>query len=218
MKRKQTIFALLITSLFIALVSSGCYTKLYRPGMETDGPFSSNTLYNRYDSSAIDTTLLREDWIRDYYPDDGWSYWGGYRDSYHHPRWGFDFYNFSPGYYSSYYGYYDYYGSPWWYRNNYHRPWYYGGGGYGGGGDIGEPPSQRDGRRTRPGYSDGTGAYGTPPSGGTGGTTYQQPSGGSSGGSGGGSNTGEARNDNSTQKGGSSSDDGGQKRNGKRRR
>jgi len=213
MTRKQTLSALLITSLFIALVSSGCYTKLYRPGMEMNGPYSTNQLYNRYDSSAIDTTLTRDDWIRDYYPDDNWYDWGGYRGYYQQPRWGFDFYHFSPGYYSSYYGYYDYYGYPWWYRNHYTRPWYYGG--YSSPGGIAEPPSTREGRRTRPHYNGGGSTYNSPPSGG-GSSVYSNPSSGSSSSSGGNHDARKA--DTSPKKQKSTSDNGGQKRNGKRRR
>jgi len=164
MKRKKTLTALFVTSVFVMLLSSGCYTKFYRPGMEMDGPFSSNELYNRYDSSAIDTTLTREDYIQDYYPESGgWYDWGSYRN-YPRTRWGFDFYNFSPGYYHSYYGYYDYYGSPWWSRNGYgNNNWWYRGGGHGGyNTSPGEPPSQRDGRRPRDSYNGGAPSTTTP--------------------------------------------------------
>ena len=94
-----------------ALLSSGCYTKFYRPGMELSGRGPYDTLYNRYDSTAIDTTLTPPV-ITDEYPRRGydsydsydrWSSWGRPRT-----RWGFDFYNYDPGYYRSYYGYYDY--------------------------------------------------------------------------------------------------------------
>ncbi|MBU1919276.1 hypothetical protein KKG66_00400 [bacterium] len=165
MKRKKTLSALLITGVFVMLVSSGCYTKFYRPGMEIEGPYSASELYNRYDSSAIDTTLTKGDYFPDYYPDNGWYNWGSYR-YYPHTRWGFDFYNFSPGYYHTYYGYYDYYGTPWWNRYDYNRDhwWYRGGGGYNT--SPGEPPETREGRRQRESYSGG-------------GATYTQPSGGS---------------------------------------
>ena len=169
-KQKKTVTALFVTSVFVMLLSSGCYTKFYQPGMEMEGPFSSNELYSRYDSSAIDTTLTREDYIQDYYPgNNGWYDWGSYRN-YPHTRWGFDFYNFSPGYYHTYYGYYDYYGTPWWNRYGYNRGnnWWYRGYGGGHGGTPGEPPEQREGRRTRDTYTGG-------------GSTYTQP-GGSSGG------------------------------------
>lgn len=165
MKRKKTLTALFITSIFVMLVSSGCYTKFYRPGMEMDGPYSSSELYNRYDSSAIDTTLTKGDYFPDYYPDNSWYYSGGYM-TYPRTRWGFDFYNFSPGYYQSYYGYYDYYGTPWWNRYDYNRNnWWYRGG-YGGGYNTspGEPPEQRDGRRQRDSYSGGGAVYTQPSS------------------------------------------------------
>jgi hypothetical protein len=176
MMRKHTLLALLLTGILAMLVTSGCYTKFYRPGMEMNGSFSSDQLYERYDSSAIDTTLTRQDWYPDYYPYNsdysgnnyGWNDWGRPRG---YTRWGFDFYNFSPGYYHSYYGYYDYYGSPWWNRSYNRRPWYYGGGGSAG---PSEPPSQRDGRRQREGSRGPGGAYsppGTPSSGGV----YQAP-------------------------------------------
>jgi hypothetical protein len=176
MKRMKTLTTLFVTSLFVILLSSGCYTKFYNPNMEINGPYSANELYSRYDSSAIDTTLTREDWAPEYYPDNGWNNSGGYY-SYPRTRWGFDFYNFSPGYYNSYYGYYDYYGSPWWYNDRYdNNSWWYrhGGGYYGGGtGAPGEPPSQRDGRRERDTYSgDGSGSTYQPGGSSGGGAVY----------------------------------------------
>ncbi|MBI5060102.1 hypothetical protein HZB60_10030 [candidate division KSB1 bacterium] len=140
-----------------ALLSSGCYTKFYRPGMEMTGRGPYDTLYDRYDSTAIDTTLTAPV-ITDEYPPrsydhyDQWSYWGRPRT-----RWGFDFYNYDPSYYQSYYGYYDYYGVPWW-RNWYRDPWWY----YGGQPGVpGAPEQPRErGRREAGG---GPGSIGTPP-------------------------------------------------------
>ena len=128
-------------------MSTGCYTKLYRPGMEDNGPVSMGSLYNRYDSTAIDTTLTKPETV-DVYPNydpyyyDNWSAWGRPRG---YTRWGFDFNRFSPNYYWGYYGYYDYYGRPWW------QDWHHNhGGGWWGGtpGAPGEPPSTRPGRRS----------------------------------------------------------------------
>jgi len=138
---------LLAAALGLVITSTGCYTKLYRPGMEDAGPFSSQSLYNRYDSTAIDTTLTKPE-VADSYPDYGnydyygWSQWGRPRG---YTRWGFDFDRFSPNYYWSYYGYYDYYSRPWWHDWNNRNPWWYGPGTPGA---PGEPPSQRPGRRS----------------------------------------------------------------------
>lgn len=155
---------ILITTLLVML-TAGCYTKMYRPEgerMGQAGPYDQ--IYNRYDSTAIDTTLTRPE-ITDVYPqeDYGWYSWGRPRT-----RWGFDFYNYSPGYYWTYYGYYDYYSVPWW--NRYYDPWY--GWGWAPPSGPSEPPSQRDyGRRGRSG--EGGGPYATPP--GQGGGSYAQP-------------------------------------------
>ncbi len=139
-----------IPAVLVWLFVTGCYTKLYRPGF--NGPpetMSSETLYERYDSSAIDTTLERTDVFGETYPGyndyydryDRWDTWGRYRPR---TRWGFDFYHYSPPYYSGYYGWEDYYGYPWWY--SYDRG-YWGGSG-GGTAAPGEPPSKRPfGRR-----------------------------------------------------------------------
>ena len=149
----------------LALFTAGCYTKLYRPGdapMGQTGPY--DRLYNRYDSTAIDTTLTQPEYEDTYTEDYGWSYWGRHR----YPRWGFDFWNFSPDYYWSYYGYYDYYSVPWWQR--YYDPWYYWGWTPPSG--TSEPPAQREyGRRGRP--TEGSGPYAAPPPGGGG--SYAQP-------------------------------------------
>jgi hypothetical protein len=146
----------------LALMTAGCYTKFYRPGMErAGGPYSS--LYTRYDSSAIDTTLM-PDTTAQYdqgYPGyqpyyDNWSYWGRPRGM---TRWGFDFNHFDPSYYNSYYGYYDYYGVPWW--NNWYSPGYpYWGGGSG---QPGEPPSRRDVGRREHGDTGGGNVAAPPP-------------------------------------------------------
>jgi hypothetical protein len=135
---------LFISALVVVLFSSGCYTKLYRANMEQNGPFTTDELYQRYDSTAIDTTLTEPEYV-DTYPDYGygWNSWGRPRG---YTRWGFDFNRFSPDYYWSYYGYYDYYGRPWWDNWRYRYPWWYHGGG---GGGPAEPPSQRPGRRMR---------------------------------------------------------------------
>jgi hypothetical protein len=97
------------------LLTAGCYTQFYRPGMEQAGTGPYDQLYDRYDSTAIDTTLTSEDWSgTGTYPEDRWDNWYSWGGLRRHPRWGFDFDAFSPGYYWSYYGYYDYYGVPWW--------------------------------------------------------------------------------------------------------
>ena len=95
--------------LLIAFALSGCYTKFYKPGMEmANDPYSQ--LYNRNDSTAIDTTLTKGDWDgSNQYPNyddyrnnnnsyDRWNYWGRPRNR---TRWGFDFDNFYPDYYST---------------------------------------------------------------------------------------------------------------------
>ncbi|MCB9367278.1 MAG: hypothetical protein H6506_02085 [Calditrichaeota bacterium] len=192
---------LLAAVLGLVILSTGCYTKLYRPGMEDMGPFSQSTLYNRYDSTAIDTTLTKPETV-DVYPNNyndyyGWSSWGRPRG---YTRWGFDFDRFSPNYYWSYYGYYDYYGRPWWQDwNRYNNPWWY----YGGGsGEPGEPPSQRPGRRSSdtgvPPAVIGNGGYASPP-------VYVNPA------------PAPAQPDPNTQKS-PPAEDNSQKRNGKRRR
>lgn len=165
----KTRILILFTTLGLLVLSTGCYTKLYRPGMEDQGPFSENSLYNRYDSTAIDTTLTKPETV-DVYPNydpyyyDNWSYWGRPRG---YTRWGFDFNRFSPNYYWGYYGYYDYYGRPWWHDWHHNRPWW-----GGSPGKPGEPPSQRPGRRSSdvspPPIYNGGGATG-------GGATYNPP-------------------------------------------
>lgn len=198
MKARILLFSM---TLGLIILSTGCYTKLYRPGMDNMGPFSSNTLYNRYDSTAIDTTLTKPD-VVDVYPNPyndyyGWSYWGRPRG---HTRWGFDFDRFSPNYHWSYYGYYDYYSRPWWYDWHHRDPWWYGGGG---GGGPSEPPSQRPGRRSND--------AGVPPAviGGGGGSppAYVQPN-----------PTPPSQPAPPETKNPASQDDNSQKRNGKRRR
>ncbi len=156
----NTMTKTILLAAVLALLTAGCYTKLYRPeGMAMDqrGPYDQ--IYNRYDSTAIDTTLTPPEYS---YPEDdyGWYYWGQSR----YPRWGFDFWNYSPGYYWSYDGFYDYYGTPWWSR--YSDPWYHWG--WSPPSEPQEPPSQRNfGRRERPSGSGGD--YAPPPSGGSGG-------------------------------------------------
>jgi hypothetical protein len=128
--------------------------------MEQSGQGPYSTLYNRYDSTAIDTTLTKPEGTSEYppaEPDYGWYGWGRPRG---YTRWGFDFDRFDPSYYWSYYGYYDYYSRPWWYSYNdpYWGGWYPGY--YGGNGVAGEPPSKRPvGRRDR---TSGSGSYGSP--------------------------------------------------------
>jgi len=156
----HTMTKTVILAALLAFLTAGCYTKLYRPEgapMGARGPYDQ--IYSRYDSTAIDTTLTKPE-VSDVYPEDdyGWSYWGRSR----YPRWGFDFWNFSPSYYWTYYGYYDYYAVPWWSR--YYDPWY--NGGWAPPAAPGEPPSQRNyGRRERPSGSGGSYA---PPAGGGG--------------------------------------------------
>jgi hypothetical protein len=157
---------ILFSAVLLSLLTAGCYTKFYRPDMEQAGRGPYDTLYDRYDSTAIDTTLTKPE-ATETYPEDnyGWSYWGRPRG---YTRWGFDFNNFSPDYYWTYYGYYDYYSRPWWDR--YYDPWWY----WGGGGSIApsEPPSQRDyGRRGQPGGDNSV----TPPPAPSGGETYTTP-------------------------------------------
>jgi hypothetical protein len=106
----------LIPAAAVIFLTAGCYTQFYRPDMESARTVASDSqLYTRYDSTAIDTTLRRDTSdVYDRYPDDyGWNYWGRPRG---YTRWGFDFNNFDPAYYWTYYGYYDYYGRPWWYN------------------------------------------------------------------------------------------------------
>jgi hypothetical protein len=128
--------------------------------MSARGPY--DTLYNRYDSTAIDTTLTKPE-ILDQYPTqyqsyDSWNTWGRPRT-----RWGFDFYGYDPGYYNSYYGYYDYYSVPWWQHYGYDPGWWYG---RGRPGVPGEPDQPRD--RGRRDY--GAGIGGTAPPAAPGGT------------------------------------------------
>jgi hypothetical protein len=161
----NTMTKILLPAALLVFLTAGCYTQLYRPegaAMSQAGPYDQ--IYNRYDSTAIDTTLTQPE-TTDVYPEDnyGWSYWGRPRT-----RWGFDFYNFSPDYYWGYYGYYDYYSVPWWSR--YYDPWYHWGWVPPSG--PSEPPSRRDyGRRGNPG---GGGSYSNPPPQ-QGGGSYAQP-------------------------------------------
>lgn len=157
----KTIVKIWVPVLALAVLTTGCYTKFYRSGMEQPGsPYGQ--IYNRHDSTAIDTTLTREDWAGpDTYPEssyyNNWSSWGWRRG---YPRWGFDFNNFSPDYYWSYYGYNDYYSTPWWY-NSYWDPWHRGPGWYYG--SPGEPPSQRERGRREPGGIGGSPSAPPPP-------------------------------------------------------
>ncbi len=146
--RRYIFFA--IPAVVLWLFVTGCYTKLYRSGINgTQDTYSNDILYDRYDSSAIDTSLTKDDVFPDTYPTgydyynyyDRWDTWGRYRPR---TRWGFDFYSYSPPYYSGYYGWEDYYGYPWWY--SWDRGYWHGGGGTPG--TPGEPPSKRPvGRR-----------------------------------------------------------------------
>jgi hypothetical protein len=165
---KRTLWLIPLLALF-TLLSAGCYTKFYRPGMETAGNGPYDTLYNRNDSTAIDTTLTADtSTYYDTYPD-RWYYWGRPRG---YTRWGFDFYNFSPDYYWSYYGYNDYYGTPWWYDWN--TPWYWRNYPWGGSGGVAEPPSRRPGGgRGRDNISGGSNAQPAPAQPGS--PTYAQP-------------------------------------------
>ncbi|MBU0510022.1 hypothetical protein KKH27_14455 [bacterium] len=160
---------IVIPAVLLMLLTAGCYTKFYHPGMERDGTGPYSQIYNRYDSTAIDTTLTKPEYEGyDSYPYyDNWSYWGRPRGR---TLWGFDFYNFSPDYYWSYYGYYDYYGTPWWYSRN--DPWYWWYPNPGGSGVPAEPPSKRPGLMGRP---EGGGNYGAPPPAPPGGGTYARP-------------------------------------------
>jgi hypothetical protein len=150
---------LLLPALAVWLLMTGCYTQFYRASV--NGPpeaISAETLYDRYDSSAVDTTLTKGESYPggyssgyDYY--DRWDLWGRPRFQ---TRWGFDFYNYSPPYYWGYYGWEDYYGNPWWY-SGYYDSWYP----YGTTtpGTPAEPPSKRPfGRR------DGENSSSPPPS------------------------------------------------------
>ncbi len=109
---------LLLPAVAIWFLLTGCYTQFYRSSVNgTPESMSAETLYDRYDSSAIDTTLTKKETYPggyssgyDYY--DRWDLWGRPRIG---TRWGFDFYNYSPPYYWGYYGWEDYYGYPWWY-------------------------------------------------------------------------------------------------------
>jgi hypothetical protein len=154
---------LIVPVILLPLLLAGCYTQFYRPGMEQGGNGPYGTLYNRYDSTAIDTTLTPPEpgEMQSYPPveDYGWQYWGRPRG---YTRWGFDFNNFEPDYYSSYYGYFDYYGRPWW--NSYYNPGY--GGWYGGNNGYGvpaEPPSKRGAGRGRDEGQPAGGGYSPPP-------------------------------------------------------
>lgn len=150
---KNARLLLIPTALFIFLIA-GCYTQMYRPDMEPANRRQQATLYNRYDSTAIDTTLAPD--TTDYYetyPDYGWNDWGRPRQG---PIWGWDYNSYMPDYYWGYYGYDSYYGVPWW--HNWYDPYYP----YnpGGGGGPAEPPSKRGGRRS---HDTSGGSYATPP-------------------------------------------------------
>lgn len=150
-----------LVSMLVAAVTllTGCYTQFYKPGMEQAGRGPYDAIYNRYDSTAIDTTLTKPE-VVDQYPDtqyDNWNYWGRPRT-----RWGFDFYNYDPGYYNSYYGYYDYYSVPWWHNSWYNPGWWYGPWNPG---TPGEPDQPRD--RGRRDYGAGIGGTLDPAPGGT---------------------------------------------------
>jgi hypothetical protein len=150
---------LIVPVILLPLLLAGCYTQFYKPGMEGNGNGPYGTLYNRYDSTAIDTNLTPpEPGSQSYPPEEsyGWQYWGRPRG---YTRWGFDFNNFEPDYYWSYYGYYDYYGRPWW--DTYYVPGYGGWGGYYGNGVPAEPPSKREAGRSRDGG--GGSGYAPPP-------------------------------------------------------
>jgi len=168
---KKAWIVMLLPALLLTLLATGCYTKLYRPGMD-QSRMQQESLYNRYDSTAIDTTLVPGEVDENYYRDDyyGWSQWGRPRRT----IWGMDYYGYTPGYYYGYYGYNDYYGTPWWY--NYYDPYYP----YypPGSGTPAEPPSKRDGgRRQRPSSGGGSGTYSAPaPPPAAGSPTYNPPS------------------------------------------
>jgi hypothetical protein len=152
---------LLIPAALFVFLFAGCYTQLYKPDMERTASPQQASLYNRYDSTAIDTSLRRD--TTQYYPgypeDYGWSYWGRPRLG---PIWGFD--NYMPDYYWGYYGYNNYYGTPWWY--NWYQPNYpYYPGGNGG---LAEPPSKRPSGRS---HDTGGGSYAPPPPSSSGGAT-----------------------------------------------
>jgi hypothetical protein len=149
---------ILLPAVLALILTTGCYTQFYRPGMER--PMASDDkLYNRNDSTAIDTTLTPGGGASEYpNNDDRWQYWGRPRG---YTNWGFDFNNFEPGYYWSYYGYYDYYSQPWWYDPYYDPYHYWSPGGYGGGGSPAEPQGRRGGDRSRD--SGGGGSYVSPP-------------------------------------------------------
>jgi hypothetical protein len=146
---------LLIPAILILLLVSGCYTQLYRPGMEQANRQQQATLYNRYDSTAIDTTLRADTTGYQEYPNDSWYDWGRPVPYSPGPIWGWDYY--SPPYYWDYFGYNNYYGTPWWYNYPY-SPGYHGGH-YGG--SIAEPPSKRGGGRSHD--NSGGGSYVAPP-------------------------------------------------------
>lgn len=153
------IFKLIPMLVVASAILSGCYTQFYRPGMEMSGRGPYDTLYNRYDSTAIDTSLTKPEYADQYPPQesgyDQWNYWGRPRT-----RWGFDFYNYDPSYYHSYYGYYDYYSVPWWQNYGYNPGWWYGPWQPG---TPGEPDQPRD--RGRRDYGAGGGVISTPPGG-----------------------------------------------------
>jgi hypothetical protein len=155
----------MVPAVALVLFSAGCYTQLYRPDMEGVRQRQEARIYNRYDSTAIDTTLRADTSVyqQDYrYLDSyGWNTWGRPRG---YTRWGFDFDRFDPSYYWSYYGYYDYYSRPWW--DTWYDP-YWGWGNYGGGssGGSGEPAGRRPGggRDRNGGTGTGGGTYVAPP-------------------------------------------------------
>jgi hypothetical protein len=150
----KMIWLVMIPGVLLMLLVSGCYTQFYKPGMEQGYAMRGDTaLYNRYDSTAIDTSLTRPE--ENYNPGYGWQDWGRqYR-----PSWDWDFYGYTPDYYWGYYGYNNYYGTPWWY--NYYNPWYPS---YPpGSGQPAEPPSQRQGGRRQHSTSTGNVTPAPPP-------------------------------------------------------
>ena len=159
---------LLIPAALFLFVFSGCYTQLYRPDMESSHRQQQATLYDRYDSTAIDTTLRRDttDYYYGSYPDPGWYGWGRPRQE---PIWGWDNSYSMPGYYGDYYGYDNYYGTPWWYGYGPGYPNYHGN--YGNGVPA-EPPSKRSGGRRS---HDGGGSYANPPAAPANPPTYANP-------------------------------------------
>ncbi|HEY3296978.1 MAG TPA: hypothetical protein VGL38_16210 [bacterium] len=151
----KRLFSLLIPAVLFIFLITGCYTQLYKPDMESARAHPQASLYNRYDSTAIDTSLRRDSTVYyEQYPDYGWSYWGRPR---HEPIWGWNYDNYMPDYYWGYYGYDNYYGRPWWDNYNGYYPYYPGGST----GTPAQPPDKRSGGRRS--HDTGGGSYATPP-------------------------------------------------------